>query len=239
MEPAEGVSLRYRDGIETVWIGDVPFHAVPDEKATLPAGGRVWKIPDRNPPEYRVGLVLLGEPHRVFLALDEDGHILRDDRPRDSAVAPGPALPADWRELIFAWCALRSTAPLAAAVLELGRDAEVRWAALPLQLGAVQGDRFLVQSALAAQYRRLRPGAEPGALALMLLSDVVSGLLPGVLERAQSRLLETGGGRSAEALIEAGAAAHRRAQAVAGRLAPPLLHTLAEGRWLEALPAAD
>ncbi|MCZ6553430.1 MAG: hypothetical protein O7A67_06475 [SAR324 cluster bacterium] len=239
LEPAEGVSIRYRDGIETVWIGDVPFRAVPEQNATLPAGGRVWKIPDRNPPEYGVGLVLLGEPHRVFLVLDDVGRILRDERPRESTVAPGPPLPADWRELIFAWCALRSTPPLAAAVLELGRESEVRWAALPLRLGAVQGDRFLVQSALAAQYRRLLPRADPGALALMLLSDVVSGLLPGVLSRAQSRLLETAGGRSAEALIAAGAAAHRRAQAVAERLTPPLLHALAEGRWLEALPAAE
>lgn len=245
LSPAPGVDVRLRPApsasperppaVETVWLGALPYRAVPAATPPLPAGERVWPEPLGGREALAVGLVLLGEPWRRLLRLWPDGALADGTPPAGEATAsapPGEALHPLWREVLFAWAALHAAAPLAAPVLELAGTLPVHWAPLPCTLAGGRGEALLVQRALCGQYRALRGRDGPEPLAMMLVSDVVEGLTPRLRGRAQ-RLLEARlpGVDEAE-LLARGRAAQVEARARLEQATPALLRAIVSGEAL-------
>jgi hypothetical protein len=247
--PAPGVLLRHRGGIETVWIGSVPFRLDPvrprrsrdglvpgERRGTLAAGERLWREGPPEAPRTVAGLVLLGEPYRSFLALDSEGRVLEDRRPEEPACAPlDPDAPLDpiWCKVVLAWSAARAAAPLASAVLTLWGRLALRWAPLPLTLAASGEGGISVQAGLRDQFMRLRACRDPVALALMLVSDLAGGLMPHVLARAQAELEAGPRPTSVHMLLREGEEAQARARETLNNALPTLVHALVEGKLLD------
>ena len=238
---AEGICAHMRDGVETVWVGEAPYRrAATTETSTeastealtvaAPAGGpRVWREKRDGDAEYHVGLVLLGAPYRRAGVLNCRGGLMEwHEAPPGESPADGetPATRA-WHDAVFAWAALNSTAALAPGILALQGRLPAVWAHLPHALAAIDNDRLLLQAGACDQFRRLREGQESGPLALMLISDVLSGAVP-LLRRQAQAMLEAAPPLDWGALLREGETARRNTGNTLKRVVPALARSLAE-----------
>lgn len=247
---AEGVCAHIRDGVETVWVGEAPYRRAAATEAftdaftetctvaAQAAGARVWREEGDGDgdgdAEYHVGLVLLGAPYRRVGVLNGRGGLTEwhqappGDSPADeNRIVEKPATRA-WQDAVFAWAALNSTAALAPGILALQGRLPAVWAHLPHALAAIDNERLLLQAGAFDQFRRLREGRESGALALMLISDVLSGAVP-LLRRQAQAMLEAAPPPDWGALPRQGEAARRTAGITLNRVVPGLARSLAEG----------
>lgn len=257
--PRPGLLLHWREGLETAWIGTVPFRGAEATAAgrpgALPAGERVWREPapgGAEPAEgaaggaWAVGLVLLGRPFGRLARVAADGTVLQADStvlqatapepiPDEAAGPPGPALHPLLREVACAWSTLRAHPALAAALAALEEEVTLVWEPLPLRLAAPMAGGVRVQAALAQAFRARRAHEDAPALAAMLVSDLLEALEPHLRRLARQRL-EAAPAPSMEALLAAGQAAQTAARGRLEQALPVLLAALARG---EALPAEE
>ncbi len=215
LRPQPGLTVHWRRGPETVWIGSRRFEA--GGRGVPAAGGcRVWPLAGGG---HAAGLLLLGQPWRTLVRFDETGHPLRFDPPgSEPALHDKPTpMPDPWRTVALDWATLAATPALAGAVAALEDEVALAWAPLAASLAeadsAPGGAVLRVQSGIAAQFRRLAAEGRPLAeLALMAVSDAASGTDAGLRRLAQERL-----------------AAQERARARLQRELPALVAALARG----------
>ncbi|MCZ6471951.1 MAG: hypothetical protein O6934_00800 [SAR324 cluster bacterium] len=230
---APDVLAQLRDGAESVWLGQTPFRRAWGAIGRLEAGARVWRGEGEEGIRYWAGLVLLGAPYRRVLLLDAQGRLLkREATPAEESEGQGPPLSDLWRETLFAWAILHSTAALAPGIARLAKDLPVMWAALPYSLADEREGRLLLQKAVFAQLARLEtPESEA---AMMLISDVLAGALPLLRRMAQRRLEEFPPARL-DALLEEGRATQQAAGKTLERVVPALVKSLLEGPALNSV----
>jgi hypothetical protein len=230
VQPKPGLLVRLRKGPETVWTDGVPFRGPAPPGVPLPAGERLWCHNAEAGSEVIAGLALLGDPYREYLALSQQGRVLRDLRGHKQA-EPGTVLPPLWHECVFAWAAVQATPPLAPGVLALRGQVTLRWARLPLTLAHAAGEELWLNSGLAEQFARLRPARDPAQLALMAFSDVAGATAPYLHRRAQA-LLEAQAPTDIQLLMTQGAEAQRQARAALADALPKLVSSIRAGTGL-------
>ena len=227
---AQGVLLHLRDGVETVWLGEAPFRKASGQGGAQggePAGQRVWSEQREGTVLTCVGLVLLGAPFRRYLVLDEEAKMTaREPLPKETG-QDGPPVSALWRDALFAWAALHSTAALAPAIGALEAELAVCWAPLPLALASASEGRLLLQQGVFDQLERVGPPGAEGAL--MLISDVLAGAEPHLRRMAQQRLEQAPPPELAP-LVRQGEAAQAQAQGRLQRIMPALVSALLQGQ---------
>jgi hypothetical protein len=240
LRPRPELLLHLRDGVETAWVGTVPFRrAVPPAMSrvaphggALPSGARVWPAEGG----WAVGLVLLGRPYALLYKLGLDGAVLQaaplEAEPEPDPAEPGAPLDPRWLPVLGAWVTLQAHPALAAAASALQGELTGVWRALPLRMAALRDATLSLQAALAGEFLRRRTEEDAGALAMMLVSDVLEAAAPLLLQRAQ-RLLEAAPRSDPQALLAAGRQAQAQARAQLERALPALVGALARG---EALP---
>jgi len=237
LRPCPGLAVHWRRGVETVWIGSRRFEA--GTRGAPAAGGcRVWPLSGGG---HAAGLLLLGQPWRVFARFDEAGNPLAFDpaggesASRDKTL-PMPErvpMPEPWKTVALGWATLAATPALAAAVEALERDVELAWAPLPNGLAEFDsaGSRAVlrVQEGIAGQFRRLAAeGRPPAELALMAVSDIAAGT-GGILRHLAQERLAALVAPAPDELVRRGTAAQERARARLQRELPELVTVLAGG----------
>ena len=259
MLPATHVLVHLRDGVETAWIGRKAFRFQPWRNGLLAAGASIWREtgpgePAEGTPTYGVGLAMLGRPWRRFLLLGPDGRIRESKIPipysPPHSTHPAAPLAELWRPVIFCWCAVGAVPALAPAILELETSLPVDWAPLELCLAEASPEGgVLLAAAMAGRFLALQSagekegggraksngGEEPGALAMMMISDVLGELAPLVRGAAQGKLaLEPP--REPGRLMEQGAVLQAEARTRLERSLPPLVAALRRGEALPPVP---
>lgn len=245
-----------RDGVEAVWLDGSPFRRHWAAGGTevqgagsgpMAGGARVWEEAGTPGRVFRVGLVLLGAPYRIVCTLDEMGASLEQKEQEEQEEPQGaprmdqiPRPASDlWNAAVFAWAACNCTPALAPSILALAPHTEISWAPLPHALAAMQHNTLLLQSGAHHQFQRLRGGEQDSALALMLVSDLLSSSTPILRRRAQAALAASapsdiaGMAGLAELRIR-GESACREARETLNTVLPALIHALLEGA-----PAGD
>ena len=256
--PAADVLVHLRDGVETVWIGRKAFRFRPWRNGLLAAGAGIWSETVEGAPAHGVGLAMLGRPWRRFLLLGHDGAIRQAEVPPGTLPnqpnPPNPALPprplaplADlWRPVIFCWCAVDAVPALAPAILALEPTLPLQWAPLELCLAEASTEGgLLLNAAMAGRFLALQSGREatndpggagdPGALATMMISDVLGELAPLVRGAAQRKLAlepQSDPGRLMEQGVRMQAGARTRLE----RSLPALAAALRRGEVLPPVP---
>lgn len=234
MQPRLGLAVHWRRGPETVWLGSRRFEAA-GRGAPAAGGCRVWPLAGGG---HAAGLLLLGQPWRIFARLDEAGHPfyfdpLRFDPPGTSPTAPNAPMPDPWRTVVFAWATLAAAPALASTVAALEAEVTLAWAPLAAEVVALDpvpgGVTLRVQSGIAAQFRKLAAeGRPPGELALMAVSDAAGGADLALRRVAQERLAALALPEPDE-LVRRGVAAQERARARLQGELPALVAALVRG----------
>lgn len=256
VQPEDDLLVAVKDGVQAVWLGGAPYRrqrgmpgggSLPGV-APLSGGARVWRDEAAREARYRVGLVLLGAPYRVYRTLDAQGGVAE---PREQSPAESQAdslenlpcsepraepAPAQWGEAVFAWAARNCTPALAPAILAMAPRLPVAMAHLPHGVAEIRDGWLLLQAGAFAQFHRLRNSQEDSALALMLISDLLSGAAPILRRRAQAELAANPPPDMA-ALYRQGESATQAAGKTLERAVPALLKRIVEGA--DAPPPAD
>ena len=228
---AEGVLGCFREGLETLWMGNTPFRTFRSDGPIL-SGERIWRAePDSR---RQVGLISMGQVFQVLMEIDQNGDLITGPPPLIPAdqIPPGDPLGELWRTALFSWNAIDCAPPLAISMLELAPLLSIRWAPLTHQLVAPVRDGLLIHAGLPAFYRELAARTPDGNPALMLLSDILSGCAPFLKRLAQNHLAEKPLPPSPEDLLERGEAARQQARKTLGQTMPELTRALMAGEEL-------
>lgn len=231
----DGTYVQLRDGVEKVqWEGRTYLRT--EWQGLVRREHRVIRrtTGSEGRPAYVAGLEALGQPLEDHLLVDARGEVLARLAPTLVAdETPDAALAAPWREALPALLSLAATPLLATAVPAVWPALEVVWGTVPRDLIEVRGRTLRLSRTLARACRVERErGADPRALARLLVADVLALLGPPV-RSAAAAWLEAEPGDRQQALLDAARRIDRRVAAAgaAVRLGP-LLDGLAAGTAL-------
>jgi hypothetical protein len=135
--------------------------------------------------------------------------------------------------VLIDWVVVSAPAPLAAAIAQLEPDLKLAWTPLPMSMAApgLAPAELHVQAGVFEQFHtRSREGQDVAALALMAISDVLSGVQPYLRRWAQQRLADATSHLDAQGLHLAGTDAQAMARQRLADSLPKLVSLLASGR---------